>query len=200
MDFKELKKYYLSRDYTQQLGLFMSKGEIKAFKDRIKAVEDKVYNIIGYGSLMNYEDARRTFGTILDFRSETIKGWERIFNLDADYAYLNVRKNPEAEIEVAVLSIDGKSMLGFVTREILYDIVTVELSDGTEAFMVVSSLTNDELPPLLSYVGLCIEGMKSLGDVDKFLDETLTNYGTLREWLTNLDIVDYFKNLTYVSR
>jgi len=53
MDFKELKKYYLSRDYTQQLGLFMSKGEIKAFKDRIKAVEDKVYNIIGYGSLMN---------------------------------------------------------------------------------------------------------------------------------------------------
>jgi len=166
----------------------------------INDIENKRYNIVGYGSLLNKTDAQRTFSNIKSFTPGRLHGWERIFNLKSDYAYLNVRKNPNISIDVSVINISAEGMIKFIMRELYYNIIDVKLEDGKKAKMVVSPLVSSKTVPSLCYVGLCIEGMKSIGSVDKFLDESKTNFGTLREWLTELDIVSYMKHRTHLSR
>lgn len=200
---------YLTKQFLAQFG--KDKEARNRFVKFIHELNvDIEYTVIGYGSLMNQKDAERTFNDISNFELGTIREWERVFNMGTvkNGAYLNVRECEWASISVALITISAEDYIQFYLREFWYDLVSIEAvnsnNEKIQATMVVGrDNINEKLNPMLNYVMLCLKGIQELGGNERalrFLEDTRTVRGSLKEYLESLDLISHMLTMNYVNR
>ena len=197
-----MHNYWKSKQLYEELFGKDVKLDSQQVKDLMKILrslpDQQDYDIITYGSLMNFNDSNRTLPRQLDRFNCVLKNYERIFNVGwkEQGAFL------------------------YIKREGLYDIVPVHfhiLNDYQEpdeegifkGFTVISSLDYYGIEPQLNYFHLCLTGvLQEMGDIgyNNFLDSTKCysvkqhKYIMAREWLKELDLIDYMTRHTYSPR
>ena len=201
--FKDIKERYLHKDLLHDIEHDYGKQALSDYIENIKGIEeDKEYNIFGYGSLMNYSDAKRSFKNIKAFAPYTIENFGRVFNLGYIGKYLNVKHYIGGEVAGVKITILAEDMLAFILREVAYKLNVINLRDES-IYIVIASGTSISGEPILSYVSLCMQGAKDLGGyeyVENLLQAEVYNGQSLKEWLDNLDLVNYLIRNDHVSR
>lgn len=188
---------------------------VRNFLEKLDKIPiQRSYTFVGYGSIMNEGDVPRTLPSYSNHREGIVSGYQRIFNVGFDTAFLNVEKSEYSAIRVALMEFNYYDLLNLINREQLYDFVTVNVvdSDGSEieALMVVGDETFvvDTLTPQLNYLHLCLTGAMKLGglaSVNNFLEticycETTGDQIMARDYLKNLSLTNYMIKNEYSSR
>jgi hypothetical protein len=212
------QEFFLRKTFCVPKGTKIEKDvDVLNFKRQINKIpKQKTYTIVGYGSLLNPSDIRRTMPSAKNHRLGLIDNYERIFNIGDQNSYMNVRSAPsKRDMNVALIDIDFEDLPNFIFREGKYNVVNVEVkeSNGKEiyALMVIgkSIWENDFSSPLLNYLHLCLTGIKELAGlkgVQNFLRTTYCYSNTknehvlIEQWLKELDIVNYMSLNDYISR
>lgn len=199
-NFIEAKKDHLSPKLLTDIKSAYGKYVLARYVRNIKKIEDKNYDIFGYGSLMNKSDALRTFSKVIGFEKQVLKGYERIFNVGPNGKYLNIQEEFHCDTHGVLITISGEAMLAFILREILYDLVNIQ-----EMYFVIATDSDTDISgePVLSYVGLCIQGAKTIGGLEwteNLLDAKVYNGTSLKVWLALLNVTNYFIRNDYISR
>lgn len=185
----------------------------EAVKEFIRKIDkiaiQETYTLIGYGSLMKLSDAKKTLD-VINFEYGYIRGYERIFNIGFDTAYLNVQRSEKTILNVALIEFPFYNLPNIIRRESLYEIETVQYDNRTALIAIASTpQTNDILEPQLNYLHLCLTGAKELGGlkaIDQFIDNTYcysqfhNAQVTIREYLSKLNLINYIIRYDYSSR
>jgi hypothetical protein len=118
-------------------------------------------NIVAYGSLMRRSSLESTLRRPAPLAKVSFPGWRRIFNAPFDdYAYLNLRPDPEAIVEAACFELDAAELGLFEEREAGSELV--EVMPAYFAFVWPAAYCR-ELPVLRSYIDVCRRGAGELG-------------------------------------
>lgn len=215
-------KISLRDDFTEEEKQNKFKSLTKIFSE----IEyGKIYKVVGYGSLLNKKDAKRTCKNLISHEIDFINGYRRIFNLgDSKHGnFLNVEPcKLTKNMVVAVLTVDHNDMLNLVQREWYYKWVTVKTNNNGECYMVVGDSGFNAEAPMLNYLHLCFSGVKSLClnyyynqyaqddklivektyyNLNNFLNTTYTAKGvSLKNYLTNFNYINYMFNYEYKNR
>jgi len=221
--FQGHREQWLSRNFLAEY--FEIKDRSKVFKHplvsnlqhQLRGIpEQETYTLIGYGSLMNKRDVPRTLSTGKDHRLGFLAGYERIFNIGTDTAYLNVKENAGSEIGVALIDFKFTDLLSLIRREGFYNFRMVEVYDtvseeSINAIMVIGDhfFENNLIEPQLNYLHLCLTGAKELNElhgINNFLDDTRCyspyhgGLVSIRGYLSKLNLVNYMIQNNYSSR
>ena len=172
--------------------------------------EKEVYEIFGYGSLMNERSRARTMKPI-DLEYGKVVGYRRIYNLSiSNGTCLNVEPHEAGIIDGVICSLNKEDMLSFLIREIQYELVFETTTDGLEVVMVMAPAnsiavvapeapSNQASMPRLDYIQACFHGLNKFKKGNLFFseDNILFNGITLRSFLLDLSptgtLKDYWK-------
>lgn len=215
---------------SKELYISLFGKDVKLNSDQVKSLrrtlnhlpQQDTYEIITYGSLMNLNDSLRTLLNQIDRFTCVIKNYERIFNIGwkEQGSFLNIRHSKEVrDLYCVGITIDYKDLPAYIKREGLYNIVPIEfylLDDYGEpdtqefnGFTVISYLGDYGIEPQLNYFHLCLTGaLQEMEDIgyNNFLDSTKCysvkqhKYVMAREWLKELDLIDYMTRHSYSPR
>ncbi|MFA7244537.1 MAG: gamma-glutamylcyclotransferase family protein [Patescibacteria group bacterium] len=117
--------------------------------------------IIAYGSLLDSKSRQKTIPTTKKLTPLNLKGYERIFNAPfKDRAYLNMRKNPDSEVQVAYFKVNDSELDDLISRESGSDLV--EVANDCFAF-IWPEKKSAQLPVYASYIKVCERGAAELG-------------------------------------
>lgn len=219
------REYWKTKPYLEQL--FGKNVDIKSNRvldllDKIDRIpKSKVYTIAAYGSLLNPTDIFRTMPTADNFRKGIIYGYERVFNVGNKFSgcVLNIKKSITYDaLTCHFIDISYEDLPYYILREGWYDIKVLtsseyetKISNPVLTVLGKQEIVNNSIgiEPQLNYVHLCLDGIKEIAGwegVQHFLDDTTcysnyhNDYITVKKWLDNLDISQYFITNNYNSR
>jgi hypothetical protein len=116
--------------------------------------------LIAYGSLMSKPSLRQTLTRTATLKPIRLSGWRRVFDAPFDgYAFLNLKRDPRANIEAAYFEISDHELILFAEREAGSQLV--EVMPEFYAFVWPQSYCQI-LPALRSYIQLCELAAKRL--------------------------------------
>lgn len=217
---KELKKYWQSDEFVKTTfgknANFTDDKVEKLISKLLSLPNEDWITILAYGSLMSESDGYRTIPSAKNYRCVNIDGYDRVFNIGSERygSFLNVRVNEDAK-QMIVMAIDvhAEDMPKFLQRESLYEFTSHKFIDDDYnhkiGLIVVSYYNEDWLEPQLNYLHLCLSGIQEFAGiegVDNFLDTSYcynprkVRQTTIREWLYDMNPIDYMIRHKYSSR
>lgn len=163
-------------------------------------VEDRIYKIVGYGSLINVRSRARTTKGKVPHCPVDIAGWTRIFNLrhgSKGGTVLNVIQDENSKIASVLIEIQGKNMFDVLSREYNYNMVEIPLDKITFPYgeslhlsnpplMFVSNMEPSKEPPLEEYLQACIFGSSQISEkfVENFINSSyIYDMSPLRDYM-----------------
>lgn len=226
-DYKNHRSYWRSKEYLEQLfgkNVRMDSYKVLEFLNKIDSIpESRIFTIAAYGSLLNSKDILRTLPSSHNLRVGKLFNYQRIFNVGTidSGCVLNIRQDEYSPVICNFIDIDYEDLPYYILRENLYNIKVInkeeyEDSQGFNRNPVLTVIGKEEIvndstgiEPQLNYLHMCLTGIKELAGwegVQNFLNDTLCysneekDYIPVRDWLDNLDIVNYMITKTYNNR
>jgi len=206
------RKLWLSDEYLGD----MFEGNIDGidnFKYQLSNIPvSEKYTIIGYGSLLNQNNALFTLDTIFNFKRGLLTGFTRTFNVGMRQSILNVEKSidPKSTMAVSLIEIPFYELPELINREAWYNFHQINTGETTTGLIVSAKkqATNERVEPQLNYLHLCLSGLNEFypQGVDNFLDETmcfsyeLKKRVSARVFLNNLKLTNYILRNEYKNR
>lgn len=226
-NYKNHRSYWRSKDFLKTLfgeNVKLDSIKVLEFLDKIDSIpESHIFTIAAYGSLLNDRDILRTLPSAHNLRVGHLIGYQRIFDMGTleTGCVLNIRYNEESSIICNLIDIDYKDLPYYILREGWYNIEILDKKDyyDSQEFNnnpVITVIGKEDIinnsigvEPQLNYLHMCLTGIKELAGwegVQNFLNDTLCysneekDYIPVRDWLDNLDIVNYIITKTYNNR
>lgn len=176
--------------------------------------DNNTTTIFGYGSLMNIKSLRKTAPRAKGIRPCKIKGFKRVFDLEAKrkigprgpIAVLDIKKDKNSEVNGVCFEVDKGGYEALVEREVLYRFVEVDVySPENESCGKAFTVQANEKPRTSfkfdcqiqkEYLNTCLEGAKNFGErfyrdflLNTYLDEERLKDAFRKKFL-NLETIE----------